>query len=163
MKTLAFLPLVLLAFAPSLCAETFKIPKDKPIATITFPEKWDASYADDGVEGTSDDEEVYVYIEDNDASSIEAAIKETFAYLKKKKVSVKAESMKKTEAKMNGMDIVDLAFDGEDEDGPTHISLTIFGITQTKGLLMLYWATPEKEKEHQQELTAILQSIKPVK
>ncbi len=164
MKPLILSALVLLVFAPPLLqAKTFKIPKDKPIATITFPDAWDASYVDEGVEGTSADEEIYVYIEDNDASTIEGAVKEMFAYLAKKKVTVKPDTLKKTEAKMNGMDVVDLAYDGEDADGPTHISLTILGITNKKGLLMLYWANPAKEKKHQEELNGILQSIQPVK
>ena len=163
MKNIAFSVLVLLALAPLSLADTFKIPKTKPIATITFPDKWDASYADDGVEGTSPDEEIYIYIEDNDSGSIEGAIKEMFAYLEKKEVKVKADSVKKSDMKLNGMDVVDLAYEAEDADGPTHVDLTVFAIGKDKGLLMLYWATPEKEKKHQAELTSILQSIKPLK
>jgi hypothetical protein len=144
-------------------AKTFSLPKADPIAKIDFPDGWKVEAEDESLDANSDDDEIYINVEVDDADSIEGAIEETFGYLKKNSVKIDKASEKKTEAKLNGMDVVDFAWDGEDKDGPAKVGVTIVQVTPKKGLLILYWASPEGEKKHQPELNSIIQSLKPAK
>jgi hypothetical protein len=160
MKKHLFLALLLTAFVASASAGTYKLPKDEPIASITFPDGWKVEASDESLDVSSNDDEIYINIEFNDADSLEGAIEESIGYLKKNKVKIDKATEKKTETDFHGIKVVDFSWDGEDADGKCKISLTILGITPKKALLMLYWASPEGEKKHAAELGAIQQSIK---
>ena len=157
------LTLALSAFLASASADTYKLPKDSPIASVSFPEGWKVEASDESVDASSNDEEIYINIEFNDADSLEGAIEETFGYLKKNKVKFDKATEKKTEGDFQGMKVVNYDWDGEDSEGKCKISLTVLGVTPKKALLMLYWASPEGEKKHEKELNSILSSIKPIK
>lgn len=161
MKNLLILTLLSTACLTSAFAGKHEIPKDEPVATISFPDKWKVEDADESINANSDDNEIYINIEVHDAESIEGAIEETFGYLKKNKVKVDKDSEKKTETKFNGMDVLDFSWDGEDKSGPCKISLSVIGVSEEKALLLLYWASPKGEEKHQKELSDIAQSIKP--
>jgi len=144
-------------------AGTHKIPKEEPLATIAFPSGWKVEDSDESIDATSDDGEIYINLELNDGDSIEGAIEETFGYLKKNKVTVDMASKKQSEGEINGLKGIQFSFDGKDEDGPAKISLMVIQISEKKGLLLLYWASPEGEKKHQAELDTILGSLKKAK
>ena len=160
MKRLLISTLILTAIATSALAGTFKLPKEDPIASMTFPKSWKVDLNDETLDASSNDNEIYINVETTDSGSIEGAMEESFGYLKKNKVKVDKDSLKKTETKINGMDVLDLSYDGTDADGVCKISLTIVSVTKEKGLLVLYWASPEGEKKHQKELDSIITSIK---
>jgi len=162
-KLLLTTALAITSLAASALAETYKLPKEEPAASITFPDKWEVEAEEESINASSEDEEIYINIEIHDAESIEGAIEETFGYLKKNKVSVNKDSEKKTEFESNGMQVVDFSWDGEDKDGPCKISVTIAGVSDDKALVFLFWASPEGEKKHEKELGEIAASIKPVK
>ena len=162
-KHLLLIPtLIVTALVASASAGTYKLPKDEPIASVTFPEGWKVEAADESVDASSDDEAIYINIEFNDADSLEGAIEETFGYLKKNKVKFDKATEKKSEGEFNGMKVVNYDWEGEDSEGKCKISLAVLGVTPKKALLMLYWASPEGEKKHEKELNAILSSIKPI-
>lgn len=154
--TLVFLT----AFAFSAVAGTHKLPEEETIATITIPDSWKTDEIDDGIEATSEDGEVYLAIETTDADNVKEAMEEAFQYLKSKGVTVNADSAKQEEGKLGEMDVVDISWDGKDEEGAAKISLTVVSVTKSDGLLLIYWASPEGEKKHQEALTAIAKSIK---
>ena len=160
-KHLASALLLAALLASGMAAEHKLTPKD-PIATINLPDGWKVTPTDDGIDVESPDEEIYINVEVNDGDSIEGAIQETFGYLKKNKVKIDKATEKKQEIKVRGMDVVNFDWDGTDADGPTKVSLTILGITKQKLLLMLYWASPEGEKKHKDDLKKIQDSIKPI-
>jgi hypothetical protein len=160
MKTL----LALLALTLVVCtapADTVKLPKSKPLASITFPDKWKVTPAEDNFEAESADEEIYLYAEVIDSDSIEAAMKESIAYLEKEKVMVKEGTQKESKGAVNGIPVVDVSFDGKDKDGPCKISLTFLVLSKEKCISILYWASEEGEKKHNEELKLIFNSIKP--
>jgi hypothetical protein len=148
------------ALLSSALADTHKLPEEKPIASIAIPDAWETDEIDNGIEATSDDGEVYLAVEKTEAGKVGDALDQAMKYLKSKGVTVTDSSMKQTEAKLNGMDTVDISWDGKDEEGPAKISLTVVSVTEKEGLLLIYWASPEGEKKHQEELSAIAKSIK---
>jgi hypothetical protein len=160
MKKHLSLTLLLTALVASASAGTYKLPKEESIASVSFPEGWKVEASDESLDANSDDNEIYINIEFNDADSLEGAIEETFGYLKKNKIKIDKSTEKKTEADFHGMKVVNFDWEGEDSEGKAKISLAVLGVTPKKALLLLYWASPEGEKKHQKELDSIMDSIK---
>ena len=160
MHQLVLLAFVSAALSLSALAGTYKIPAEDPVTTVTLPDDWKTDEIDDGIEATSSDGEVYLAIEETDGDSIKASLDEAMKYLKSKGVTVTESSLKQQEGKIGEMDVVDISWDGKDEDGPAKISLTVVAVTKTEGLLLIYWASPEGEKKNMQALGAIAKSIK---
>jgi hypothetical protein len=159
MKTLLAIAAValLVCTAP---ADTVKLPKSKALVSLTFPEKWKVTAAEDNFEAESADEEVYFYAEVIATDSVEAALKESIAYLEKEKVMVKKGTETKREDTVNGIPLVDFSFDGKDKDGDCKISLTFILPSKEKCVSVLYWASEEGEKKHAEDLKKIYYSIK---
>jgi len=163
MKKLLLPMIAFAAMVATVTAGEYKFPKNKPLATITTPSGWKVEEEDDSLDVTSKDDEIYINIEPTDTESVEGAIQESMGYLKKNKVKLDTASMKKTEGKLNGMDVVDLSFDGTDADGACKVSITILAVTKDKGLIVLYWASPEGEKKHRKEIDELVHGVKPIK
>lgn len=152
--------LISLALCSSNSAGTHKVPRGKTIATLALPDDWKANDYDDGVEVMSADGEVYLAVEATDARGVKDSMEAAMKYLTKKGVTVDADSAKQQEGKINDMEAVDVSWDGKDEEGAAKISLTVIEISGNKALLLIYWASPEGEKKHLEELHKIAQSIK---
>ena len=162
MKKISLALLVALALLTPAIAKTFKVPDEGSFASITIPDDWKSKEIDNGVESQSADDEVYFAVEATDAKGMDKAIEEAVNYLKEQGVTVDEKTMKQSEGKINGMDGVDVTWNGKDKEGDAIISLTILAAKKDKVLLITYWASPEGTKKHDKELGAILQSIKPL-
>ena len=160
MHQLALAAAVLCTLTLSGIAGSHKVPEEDPIATVTIPDSWKTDDIEDGIEVTSDDGEVYLAIEATDGDSVKEGMDEAIKYLKSKGVTVNSDSVKQEEGKLGDMDVVDVSWDGKDEEGAAKISLTVISVTKTEGLLLIYWASPEGEKKHMEALSAIAKSIK---
>lgn len=160
MKKLVFAITLSLGLAGSVFAAAHKVPEENPVATVDAPTGWKAESYDKGVELTSDDGEVYIAVEETSAKGVEKSMDEAMDYLKKKGVTVDPKSAKQSEGKVGGKDAVIIGWDGKDEEGPAKIQLMIVSVTNDRGVLFLYWASPEGEKKHQSEITAISASVK---
>lgn len=160
MKTLRVAFGICFVLAASGVAATHNIPEDNPVATIKTPAGWKAENYDKGIEFTSDDGEVYIAVEATDAKGVERSMEEAMEYLKSKGVTVDAKTVKQNEGKLAGKDAVMISWDGDDEEGPAKIQLMVVSITNDKGVLFLYWASPEGEKKHQKEISGIAESLK---
>jgi hypothetical protein len=162
MKKFSLAVLLALALATPSFAKTFKVPEEASFASITIPDDWKSKEIDSGVESQSADNEVYFAVEATDAKGMDKAIEEAVQYLHEQGVTVDEKSMKQSEGKINGMDGIDVTWNGKDKEGNAIISLTILAANKDKVLLITYWASPEGTKKHDKELGAILQSIKPI-
>jgi hypothetical protein len=153
------------ALTVSMRANDFTLPDLNPVASFTIPASWNPSEYENGVEATSDDGTVYIAIEATDIASADDAtssMMQAMKQLAKKGVTVDVVSVKKTKAKVNGLDVVDVSWDGKDSEGACNVSLSIVMVTPQKGLLLTYWASPEGEKKYEKDLREIGQSIKPL-
>ena len=162
MKTLSLAFLLALALVTPSFAKTFKIPDEGSFASITIPDDWDSKEIDKGVESQSADDEVYFAVEATDAKGMDKSIEEAVEFLKKQGVTIDEKTMKQSEGKVNGMDGVDITWNGKDKEGDAIISLTIIAAKKDKALLITYWASPEGTQKHAKELGAILNSVKPL-
>jgi hypothetical protein len=159
--TLALLLITGLAVAAAQ-AKPLKVPNDEfPIASISLPDDWDQEEINNGVAGTSADGDVYLaVVAVGNEKGMDAEIDDTFEMLKEHNVTLDEKSKKEQKFKINGMDAEEMIFQGKDEDGPASISIT-FVTLKDKVLVLTYWVSSDKEKEHQAEVGKIVNSLKP--
>ncbi len=162
MKKLSLALLFALALVTPSFGKTFKVPDEESFASITIPDDWKSKEIDSGVESQSADNEVYFAVETTDAKGMDKSIEDAVKYLSEQGVTIDEKSMKQSEGKINGMDGVDVTWNGKDKEGDAIISLTILAAKKDKVLLITYWASPDGTKKHSKELEAILKSIKPL-
>ena len=163
MKKLLLSCAALAALLIPLAAKDYKLPKENPLFSITFPDKWEVEYEDESVDGVSEDGSIEVYAQTDDAETIEDSVKESLEYLATEGVKIKADTEKKHDGEINGLKIQGINWDGTDEDGPCRISLSFIDIGQEQVITLLYWGSEKAEKEHAKDLEKILGSMKALK
>ena len=148
--------------ASGVLAKPFELPDVKPIVTIDLPNAWSPEEIEKGAQATSPDASIYVAFEVQNLKNLEAAIVEGVKFLAESGVKIDPKSQKKTESKANGFDVIDLAWDGVDKDGPTKVSLSIIVLSETKVGMLSYWGSPAGERKYATQLKAIADSIQPL-
>lgn len=143
-------------------AKPFELPDSKPIVTIDLPNAWSPEEIEKGAQATSPDTSIYVAFEVQNLKNLESAITEGVKFFAESGVKIDPKSQKKTEAKINGFDVIDLGWDGVDKDGPTKVSLSIVVLSETKVGMLSYWGSPAGEKKYAAQLKAIADSIQPL-
>jgi len=161
MKTL--LTLITLAFVGVIAvdAKTFKLPNDDfAIASIEMPDTWKPKAVDNGIWGQSSDDAVYIsVVAVGTDKGVDAEIEDTIDMLTKNKVTLDQSTKKENKFKAGEFDATEYLFQGKDEDGPTAVSITLIPVKE-KLLILTYWVTTAKEKEHQAEVGKIVNSLK---
>jgi hypothetical protein len=162
MKTL--LTLITLSFVGVIAADakTFKLPnEDFAIASIDMPDSWKPKEVDNGIWGQSSDDAVYIsVVAVGSEKGMSGEIEDTFEMLKKNNVTLDESTKKENKFKAGSLDATELLYQGKDEDGPAAVSITFVPI-KDKLIILTYWVTTAKEKEHQQEVGKIVNSLKP--
>jgi hypothetical protein len=153
--------LLALSFAAPALAETLKIPQDKPMASITFLDGWKAVVGGEGITASSEDGAVLIDIITTNPAVLGASIDKAFALLHLKP---DADTWKDVKSTMNGMNVVTHTLEAKDSKGNV-VKLTLTGVevTKEKGVLVIQRGTAEGQKEHEAEVTGILESIAAVK
>jgi hypothetical protein len=159
MKTTpAFLLLALSLTAPAL-ADTLKIPADKPVASITFPDGWKASVAGDMITASSEDGDVLINVITTRPDMLGPSNDKAWVLLK---VKPDFDSYKDSKTTMNGMNAVVVTVDAKDESGGTmKLTLTSLETTKDKGVMVILRG--KGVADNQEEITAIMNSIAAVK
>jgi hypothetical protein len=157
------LSLITVAFLTTLSAhaKTFKLPNDDfAIASIDMPDSWKPKEVENGVEGQSADDAVYMSIVAvGSEKGMNAELDDIFEMIKSRNVVLDDSTKKENKFKAGSFDATELLFQGKDEDGPAAISITFVPI-KDKMVIMTYWVTTAKEKEHQAEVGKIVNSLK---
>src|SRR5436853_621234 len=143
-------------------AKTLKLPNDEfPIASITFPDDWEPEEVTNGVAGQSPDTAVYLAaVAVGSEKGMKAELDDTFEFLKEHNVKLDKSTKKENKFKLHDVEVDELIYHGEDEDGPTSVSISFIPV-KDKIVVLTYWVTTEKETEHQEEVGKILKSLKP--
>ncbi len=158
------LALALLCTVPSFAhAKSFKLGDENPVTTIEIPDSWAPETYDDGVEATSSDKETYVAAEIVAGNDLDDVGKDEDKFFAKQKIKLKGETKKEKKTTVNGLPAYDISWDATDEDGPTHVSLTLIKVSEEKLLLLTYWGSDAGEKSNGADLAAIAKSITPIK
>ncbi|RYE32383.1 MAG: hypothetical protein EOP23_12470 [Hyphomicrobiales bacterium] len=144
-------------------AKTFSVPDPNPIAVVTLPNDWDTLEIDGGLESTSKDQAVYIAVEVTELKDASKTIAETVAWMKKKKIVVDEKSMEQSAVVINGLDGYGVKWNANDEDGPTRVALTLLQVTDTKGLVLTFWASPAAQEKYGKDLASIRDSLRALK
>jgi hypothetical protein len=156
-----FAAFLFLAMVTPALAASHKVPADNPIATIQIPDKWHTREIGEGVEATSADGAVCFLVIPVEGKKVAESMGEAMRYLRGKGgITVKADSVKHEQGKLNGMDVRKVSWQGKDQKGDVQIRFTIVTMAENKPLLVAYWGSPDAEKKHGAELNKMLQSIK---
>ena len=144
-------------------AKTLKLPNDEfPIASITFPDDWEPEEVTNGVAGQSPDTAVYLAaVAVGSEKGMKAELDDTFEFLKEHNVKLDKATKKENKFKLHDVEVEELIYHGEDEDGPTSVSISFVPV-KDKIVVLTYWVTTEKETKHQEEVGKILRSLKPL-
>jgi hypothetical protein len=136
-------------------ADTLKFPEDKTVASITFPEGWKAAVTGEALTASSGDGTVLIDIITANPVMFGPSNDKAFAMLK---VKPDFDSWKDSKSTLNGMNVVENKMDVKDETGATmKLSLTGVEVTKDKGVLVILRG--EGVAKHQDEITAIMNSI----
>lgn len=143
-------------------AKTFKLPNDDfAIASIDMPDAWKPKEIENGVAGQSADDAVYLaVVAVGSEKGMKAEIDDTFEMLKSHNVVLDESTKKENSFKIGSLDATELLYQGKDDDGPAAISI-VFVPIKDKLVIMTYWVTTAKEKEHQKTVGTIVNSLKP--
>ena len=154
---------VLLALVLPMAAEakSFKIGDDAPFATVSVPDSWGPEEIDNGVSGNSD-AGTYVQVEAVALKDIEGTITENLKYLAGEGVSINDSSLKKGEAKINGVDLIISEWHGTDKDGEAVVTIAVAVLDAERTVVMTTWSSPDAEKADGKEIEGIAGSIKAV-
>jgi hypothetical protein len=148
----------LFAFAcitPALFADTLKIPADKPVATITFPDGWKASAGGDAITASTEDGTVLIDVIMTRPDMLGPSNDKAWALLK---VKPDFDSYKNAKSTLNGMNVVTATDDARTSDGKTlQITLTAVEVTKDQGVMLIQRG--EGMSDHADEITEILNSI----
>lgn len=161
MKTFLTLIAIALLSTISTDAKTFKLPNDDfTIASIDMPDAWNPKEVENGVEGQSPDDAVYMSIVAvGSEKGMNAEIDEIFEMIKSHNVELDESTKKENKFKAGAFDATELLFQGKDDDGPAAISITFVPV-KDKLVIITYWVTTAKEKEHQATVGKIVNSLK---
>jgi hypothetical protein len=160
-KIAGFATLAFLVATGSALAGEIKFPSDEPVASITFPDGWGEKETDTGIDATAPDESIYLALDVSDPKNTNDTVADTVAWLKGLGVTVDANSSKESKGKLNGMDAVNVDWDGTDKDGPVSISLAAIAVNPNKVLVVTYWGTKGEQEKNAEAMNAIINSLKP--
>lgn len=163
MKQILFLLAAITLPAAGLTAKEYKLPKEEPVFSLKFPDKWKVTYEDESVDGLSEDEAVEIYAQTDDASTIEASAEASIKYLEEQGVKIDPETEHKTEGKHNGMKMGTIGWSGTDEDGACSVTLLFINVDDETTMTLIYWATDSEVKKHEKAINGVLDSMKSLK
>ena len=141
-------------------AKVFELPEANPAVTITLPNNWKPSETEHGVEATSPDGETYVAAETATEKGMNALIDEDIAFLTKSGVVIDRSTQQTQDTTANGIKVSFLHWTGKDKDGPTGVTLGIFGVSNNLVMLLTAWSSPDGDKANGATLNGILSSVK---
>lgn len=161
MRNILVAALLALALPMAAQAKSFKIGDDTPFATVAVPDSWDPEEIDHGVSGNSE-AGTYVQVEAVALKDIEATITENLKYLAGEGVSISDSSLKKGEARIDGVDLIIREWHGTDKDGDAVVTIAIAVLDPERTVVMTTWSSPDAEKTDGAEIESIAGSIKAV-
>jgi len=155
--------LLLVAATPAF-SKTLKLPNDDfAVASISFPNDWEPEEIDNGVAGESPDEAVFLSaVAVGSEKGMNAELDDTFEFLKEHNVELDNSTKKEGKFKIGDLEAQELTFQGKDEDGPAAVSIA-FVTVKDKVVVLTYWVSTDKEKEHSEEVGKIVRSLKAAK
>ena len=159
---LAVLGLSFIVLPVAARAKVFELPDAKPAITVNFPDAWSPEEIEKGAQATSPDTSIYVALEIEKAKDTAKAVADTIIWLRKKGVKIDQSSQRRNQGEINGLPVVNIEFDGKDEDGPTSVALSVIDLPGDRIGILTFWGSPDGQKKYAGQLAGILKSLQPL-
>ena len=162
-STLAIASVLLFSLAGISHAKTLKLPTDKPAVQVAVPDSYKPEEIDNGYTCESKDEAVTIYFETTAMKGMEALIGENVDYLVMQGVKIDADSKKTKDFEANGMKVGSVTWDGKQKGyGDETVTMYFIKLDDDTMFIITYWVTKKGEREHQDEISKIFDSVKPL-
>jgi hypothetical protein len=155
MKTIFASVLLALCLVFPTFADTVKIPADKPVASITFPEGWKATVSGETITASNEEGDVLIDVIMTRPDMLGPSNDKAWALLK---VKPDWDTEKNTKTTQNGVNVNELKIDAKDSGGAAmKLNLTSFEVTKDKGVMLIIRG--KGVEENKDDITAILNSV----
>jgi hypothetical protein len=152
--TLSILILAVCLVAPAF-ADTVKFPADKPFASITFPEGWEATVKGDTIAAKSEEGDVLIDVIVTRPDMLGPSNDKAFAMLK---VKPEFDSYKDSKSTINGLNATVVTIDVKDSSGAAmKLTLTSLEVTKDKGVMFIIRG--KGVADNQADVDAIVKSV----
>ncbi len=127
---------------------------------INLPGDWRVKNIDRGVEISSPDEEVYLWVEAVTADGVERVVDEYFKYFKQQGVTTR-QPIDQQKHRVGEIDLIQMDVPATYQGAETIVRFVITEArpNETKGLFIGYWASPKGDKTHDATMSGILADI----
>ena len=145
-------------------AKTLTFPDTSPLFSIDSPEDWTSQTQEYILYITPYDESIYVGSWAlPEALTLEDAVSSANEIIGT--IISEPQFNPPQNAKFNGINFVNMEGKGKDKisDNPLNFSVSFFSPDKKKIFILLCFGSPELKQKHDSELTALVQSIKPIK
>ncbi len=162
-KKLAVLLSVAVSFAVvSADGGTIKIPKEKPVMSVTVPDSWEQEELEDGIECESPDEVVTIFFEVTPAKGVDDLIDANVDWLMtEQKVEVDEKSQTTKDFTAGGLDWKRISWEGKSEEyGASDIGFLFTDAGNGNMLTVTYWITKKDKEKHLEAIGKIFESVK---
>jgi hypothetical protein len=155
MKTTLAILLLSISLPGLAFADTVKFPADKPFASITFPDGWEATLNGDTIAAKSEEGDVLIDVIVTRPDMLGPSNDKAFAMLK---VKPDFDSFKDTKTTINGMNAVQVTVDVKDSGGAaTKLTLTSLEVTKDKGVMFIIRG--KGIADNQADVDAVVKSV----
>jgi hypothetical protein len=146
--------------APAFSA-THKVPDEEPLVTIEIPDQWQTKQVGESLKATAPDDLVHIVVVPPEGIKIAETMGEVMRYIRGAGgIVVRADSEKREQGKLNGMEVRRFSWQAKDKTGDVKIEFTIISLAPRKSVLVACWGSPQAEEKHETALKKVLQSIK---
>jgi hypothetical protein len=155
-----FVVLFALAAMSSAFADTQKIPKEEPFATIRVPDKWQIKEHPEALETVSPDGAIFFLIATVERNKIAETIGEEMRFMRNRdNILVKTESRHDEDGKINDIKAHFVSWQGKNKKGDVELKFAIIPLAKDQTFVAAYDGAPAAVKKYAAELDKMLHSI----
>jgi hypothetical protein len=127
---------------------------------INLPDNWRVKTIERGLEITSPDKEIYLWVEAIDATTVDRVVQSYFDYFKQQGVITSQPIAKKKDV-IGGVDVILMDIPARSKGANTIVRLLIADPrpNERKGLFIGYWASPKGDKQHEETMGGIITDL----
>jgi len=141
-------------------AKTFRIPYDRPIATLEISDFWRPVADSNGVEGAVFEGAVHLTVQFIPAPDVDKAAEAAIQQLSNRGVAVDPGTRRTANRDFNRSAAFKIDFSGTDPNGESDITLILIAAPRNRGFVSIgYWGDDEAEETVSNEIQSMADSV----
>jgi hypothetical protein len=127
---------------------------------VETPDNWRIKPIARGMEISSPDRSVYIWVEATDAANVGNVVQAYFKYFKQQGITTR-EPVNQRKKVFGGVDVIVMDIPATYVGGPTILKLMMTDPrpNEHKGLFIGYWASPKGDQQHDEAVTGIMTDL----